>query len=279
MAHYSIRTLEVGSDPHFPAGVAFDFWHMATDQVYSPFAMTLLQGKGHNILFDCGIDPASPFAAAKIAQEGDQNCHNPAEVLATVGLKPEDIDAIVISHCHWDHMNGLHFFSNATVYVQRKEYESWQSVLKNDQFPITHKIVVDAESMETLRGMVEAGKVVFLDGDQFDLFPSVHARCVSGHSFAQTVLLVEDENGHFALVGDVAMRPESFTGTEQFPCFLPNLKFAVGSIEDITASYRLIMSWVGGDVDRIVMTHDGTRLERSPSVETALGLHVSTINA
>ena len=93
MAHYTIKTLEVGFDPHFPAGVAFDFWHMAADQVYSPFAMTLLQGEGHNILFDCGIDPASPFAAAKIAQENDQNCHSTAQVLRSVGLEPREVDA------------------------------------------------------------------------------------------------------------------------------------------------------------------------------------------
>lgn len=74
------------------------------------------------------------------------------------------------------------------------------------------------------------------------------------------------------------MRPESFVGTEQFPCFLPNLKFAVGTIEEILASYRLIMDWVQGFVGHIVMAHDGSRIEHFPSERTALGLYVSTIN-
>ena len=279
MAHYTIRTLEVGFDRHFPAGIAFDFWHMADEQVYSSFAMTLIQGEGLNILYDCGIDPASPFASAKIAQEGDEHCHNPREVLETVGLKPEDIDAIVLSHCHWDHINGLSFYPNARIYIQREEADRWENAMNSDLFPITHKMVVNAEDLKTLRNLADAGRMTYLDGDQLDLFPGIHACRVSGHSFAQTVLLIDDAAGRFALVGDVAMRPESFTGTEAFPCYLPNLKFAVGTIQDIMSSYKMIMNWVGEDAGRIVMTHDGTKLDRFPSELTPLGLHVSVINA
>ena len=279
MAHYTIRTLEVGCDRHFPAGVAFDFWQMADQQVYSPFAMTLLQGEGRNILFDCGFDPASPFASAKIAQEGDELCHTPEEVLQTVGLTSGDIDAVVLSHCHWDHISGIRFFPNARLYIQREELDCWENAMRNDAFPVTHKMVVDPETLKTLRELAAAGRVEFLDGVRYELFPGIQAQCARGHSFAQTILLIEDEAGRFAIIGDVAMRPESFTGTEQFPCFLPNLKFSVGSIEDILSSYRMIHSWVGGEVDRIVMTHDGTRTERFPSETTELGLHVSDILA
>lgn len=278
MAHYTIRTLEVGSDPHFPAGVAFDFWHMAAEQVYSQFSMTLLQGEGHNILYDCGIDPDSTFAKAKIAQEGDQNCHNTREVLESIGLQPEDIDAVVISHCHWDHISGLRFLPNAKVYVQRRELESWLRAAYDENFPLTHKSVIDPESLELVQTLNEQGRVVLLDGDVDELFPGLHIRCVCGHSYAQNLLLVDDDQGRFAIVGDAAMRPESFVGTEQFPCFLPNLKFAVGTIEEILASYRLIMDWVQGFVGHIVMAHDGSRIEHFPSERTALGLYVSTIN-
>ena len=110
MAHYKISVLEIGRDHKFPAGVAFDFWHMGDQFIYSPFSMTLIQGEGHNILFDCGFDLSRPEIRDRIAAEQDDNCHDPKEVLASVGLTPDDIDSVIISHCHWDHMSGLSTF-------------------------------------------------------------------------------------------------------------------------------------------------------------------------
>ena len=278
MAKYQIRVLEVGYDPHFPAGVAFDFWNMADQQAYSPFSMTLVQGEGRNILFDCGMDTQKEYVKNKTAMEGDQNCHNPAEVLESVGLHPEDIDAVVLSHCHWDHISGLNYFPNAVFYVQREELDNWNRAMKDPLFPVTHKMVVDQESMDTLNQYVAEGKVHLLHGDVIDLFPGISVKKAVGHSFAQNILFVEDEEqGRFAIIGDVAMRPESFEGNEAFPCYLPNLKFSVGSIESIMDSYRQIMEWVGNDVSHIVMTHDGTRHTAPNTRQSILALDVTTV--
>lgn len=278
MARYKIRVLETGYDTAFPAGAAFDFWHMGNETAYSPFSVTLLQGEGHTILFDCGMDVDSPFAIDKIRMEKDQNCCNPDRVLSAIGVEASEVDSVIISHCHWDHMGGLKYFPNAVFYIQRKEYEKWKAALADEDFPLTHKMVVSPESMDVLEGLAGTGRVRFLDGDVEELFPGIAVRCASGHSFAQNMLFVEDDrNGRFAIVGDVAMRPESFTGTEAFPCFLPNMKFATGTIEEIIASYRIIMDYVGGDVSRIVAAHDGTRRERYPAEKSLLQLDVSTI--
>ncbi|WHH58180.1 N-acyl homoserine lactonase family protein [Petroclostridium sp. X23] len=47
--------------------------------------------------------------------------------LAELGLKPDDISTIVLSHMHWDHSGGLGFFSNTkagrNILVSRKDYE------------------------------------------------------------------------------------------------------------------------------------------------------------
>lgn len=277
MSKYKITVLELGYDPHFPAGIAFDFWNMSDQQIYSQFSMTLLQGEGHNILFDCGFDPTRPFAAEKIKIEGDQNCHNPSEVLQSVGVKAEDIDSIVISHAHWDHMSGLSYFPNAKIYIQSAEIAKWKSALKNDCFPVTHKSVVDPENFATLDSLSKSGRIVLLCGDEEELFPGINIRMASGHSYAQNMLFVDNDGEHYAVIGDVCMRPESFQGTDAFPCYLPNLKFAVGTIESIVESYHKIMQWVDGDISHIIMTHDGTCCEKWLSTISSLGLHVTSI--
>lgn len=279
MARYKIRVLETGYDAAFPAGAAFDFWHMGDETAYSPFSVTLLQGEGHTILFDCGMDVDSRFAADRIHMENDRNCRNPDRVLLAAGVEAQQVDSVILSHCHWDHMGGLKYFPNAVFYIQKAEFEGWKTALADPDFPLTHKMVVSPESMAVLEELSEEGRVRFLEGDVEELFPGIAVRCASGHSFAQTMLFVEDErNGRFAVIGDVAMRPESFTGTEAFPCFLPNLKFATGTIREITASYRKIMDYVGSDVNRIVAAHDGTRRDRYPTKQSELQLDVSMIS-
>jgi len=78
-------------------------------------------------------------------------------------------------------------------------------------------------------------------------------------------------------VGDVCNRPENLLGTEQCPFFLPNTKFAVGGAANAVRDYARILEWSGGDVNRVIMTHDGTRHLRYPEVKTDLGLSVYTI--
>ncbi len=278
MAEYQIQVLELGYDPSFPAGIAFDFWHMGDQSIKSSFSMTLLRSKDHCILYDCGMDMNSRFSTEKIQMEGDQNCHAPDAVLRSAGLAPEDVDSIVLSHCHWDHMSGLRYFPNAHFYIQRAETEQWERSMENPDFPLTHKSVVNPESLTLLREYVSAGKVTYLDGDTAELFPGIHVRTASGHSYAQNMLFVDNAGRHFAVIGDVSMRPESFQGTEAFPCFLPNLKFAVGPLADILTSYRQILDWVDGDVTRILMTHNSTVQEVWPTTESALGLQITTVH-
>jgi N-acyl homoserine lactone hydrolase len=43
------------------------------------------------------------------------------------GIEPRDIDAIVITHLHFDHVGGAQFFAGTPIYVQRAEWEAAQA--------------------------------------------------------------------------------------------------------------------------------------------------------
>lgn len=277
MAQYKIQVLEIGHDTKFPAGIAFDFEHMQNEAVYSPFAMTLIQGEGHTILFDCGIDPHDPFSKEKIRMEGDQNCHDTGEVLLSIGINPADIDTVILSHCHWDHIGGIKFLPNATFYVQERELTCWEKAMADSDFPHTHKRIMNPENLLELRKYAGQGRVVYLNGDADELFPGISVKAAAGHSFCQSMLFVTSGGMRFALIGDVAMRPESFVGTESTPGFLPNLKFSVAPIWDITRSYRSVLDWVNGEISHIIPTHDGTRRDHWPTHKSELGLDVTTV--
>lgn len=277
MAHYEITVLEVGFDAAFPLGVAFDFWNHADETAYSPFTMTLLKGEGHTILFDCGLSPADPYCAARIQMENDQNCHDPAEVLRSIGIMPEEVDIVILSHCHWDHISGMQYLPNAKFYLQTAEYTGWLRAMEDPDFPATHKSVINPAALERVKAYAEAGRLTFFEGDVEDFLPGIDVVAASGHSFCQTMLFINNDGRHYAVIGDVCMRPESFTGTEAFPGFLPNLKFATGSITDISASYRKILNWVDGDMQRVIMSHDGTRKDAPNAKRSELGLQITPV--
>jgi len=45
---------------------------------------------------------------------------NLIDALANEGLKPEDVDVVILTHCHVDHTANLYLFRNAEIYCEHK---------------------------------------------------------------------------------------------------------------------------------------------------------------
>ncbi len=99
------------------------------------------------------------------------------KAIEKVGLKPEDIDIIILSHLHHDHAGAVTAFPNATVIVQKVEYDY---VRRPDYFMTQAYYNDEAPAPVTNfrfdgKDALEADNVdwYFLDGwkdDKFDLF-------------------------------------------------------------------------------------------------------------
>ncbi len=93
----------------------------------------LVKGAGKNILVDAGF--------LKDIPEGKYfelvNYIRPDSALAKIALKPEDITDIILSHPHWDHIDGIGLFPKAHIWVQKDDYgyfvgAAWQNGNKGD---------------------------------------------------------------------------------------------------------------------------------------------------
>ena len=58
-------------------------------------------------------------------EDGITVWRDPAELFARAGAAPGDVNAILVTHAHFDHLGNVAAFPNATVYIQRREVEKW----------------------------------------------------------------------------------------------------------------------------------------------------------
>jgi N-acyl homoserine lactone hydrolase len=103
-------------------------------ELTAPIPSYLIEHPKGTVLFDTGMhpdcqhDPASRVAA-QIVEHFRFHFSEGEEVsarLRAIEREPEDIDLIVNSHLHFDHAGGNALIPNATVVVQRSEWQAGQ---------------------------------------------------------------------------------------------------------------------------------------------------------
>lgn len=77
--------------------------------------------EGKNILVDSGTPTPEQSKTMDNREIFDQR--GIIDILDDEGLKPDDIDDIILTHVHWDHAYNLQFFPHANIYVQKSELQ------------------------------------------------------------------------------------------------------------------------------------------------------------
>ncbi|PTR27295.1 glyoxylase-like metal-dependent hydrolase (beta-lactamase superfamily II) [Luteibacter sp. OK325] len=118
--------------------------------------------------------------------------------LSAIGLKPDDIQYVAISHTHGDHIGNVTLFPHSTILIQRVEYE-WISSPDgpnpnvNQLKALARKLMGSPKHLQLLDGITD----VFGDGS-VTLFPT------PGHTPGSQSLLVHlRHSGFIILSGDV----------------------------------------------------------------------------
>jgi glyoxylase-like metal-dependent hydrolase (beta-lactamase superfamily II) len=130
------------------------------------------------------------------------------KALAAAGVNPADIDAVVITHIHPDHCNGLLTtdkqiaFPNATVHVNGDELAWW---LEGD--------IKVPEGKPFFKELFEIGRTAFkpyVDGkrvqtfkDGTELAPGVTTVTAPGHTVGHTMVRIADGNSQLLIWTDI----------------------------------------------------------------------------
>ncbi len=122
------------------------------------------------------------------------------------GYQPEQVDAVVITHMHPDHVGGLMAgdklaFPNATVHADKRDAEMWLSKATLDKAPADAKGFFQG-AMASLNPYVQAGKFKPFDGST-ELVPGIRAQAAHGHTPGHTVFVAESKGQKLVFWGDL----------------------------------------------------------------------------
>lgn len=138
------------------------------------------------VLFDTGM-PSSFVGGSNRTKEISEFLTIGFDAIDTVGAQliansqdPERVDFVIVSHLHFDHVGGLSEIPNATVVVQRKE---WEANITGPQEADTLHPREDFDLGHTLR---------LVDGE-YDLFGDDSVVCIPtpGHTIGHQSLRIQ----------------------------------------------------------------------------------------
>ncbi len=126
--------------------------------------------------------------------------------LKAAGYQPEQVDAVVITHMHADHVGGLMAgdkltFPNATVHADKHDADFWLSQANMDKAPKEAKGFFQG-AMASLNPYIAAGKFKPFDGNT-ELVPGIKAQAARGHTPGHSTYAVESKGQKLVLWGDL----------------------------------------------------------------------------
>jgi glyoxylase-like metal-dependent hydrolase (beta-lactamase superfamily II) len=229
---------------------------LPADRFVNGFVPVLVETGSELVLFDTGLGAGARQGG--LGQLRDR--------LQAIGKTPEDVDVVVITHFHGDHIGGLMedgapAFPNARYATGQVEYDFW-----------THEDRLSGPLENAARGVQAnvvplADKMTFLaDGD--DVISGITAMSAFGHSPGHMIFHLESEGQRLLITADTAnhyiaslRRPDwhvrfdmdkeaavatrrrvfDMVATERIPFIGYHMPFpAVGFIEALDEGYRFV---------------------------------------
>jgi glyoxylase-like metal-dependent hydrolase (beta-lactamase superfamily II) len=230
-------------EPDEPIGMDYFFW--------------VARSPARTILIDCG------FNARSAARRGRTMLCAPGQALRRLGVAPEDISLLIITHAHYDHIGNLEEFPAAELIMSAREYEFWTGPLAGRPLFATS---AEASDIDALRRAREAGRLRLLPTPAVDAAPAaqdvadgVRVLEVGGHTPGELVVLVSDGEGQVVVASDALHYYDELRLDRPFR--------HVTDLPAMYAGYELLRGLADDGARKLVAGHDPEVMRRFPAVD------------
>jgi glyoxylase-like metal-dependent hydrolase (beta-lactamase superfamily II) len=180
---------------------ALESHHLPQEAVLSPYTCLLIETGRHVLLVDTGAGEYSRTSGAIQAR------------LEIAGVRPTDVDTVLLTHAHPDHIGGAvdlfgrPAFPNARYVLSELEWEFWTGARTD----LSHLRVPEA-AKESIRSMARRCLAALRHQiepveRETELIPGVTGIPAPGHTPGHLAVLIASEGRQLLNLGDAAVHP------------------------------------------------------------------------
>lgn len=237
----------IGGDPHDgPMPMDYFVW--------------LIRDAKRSILVDTG------FTRDTAARRGRRFLRCPSDTLRALGVEPDAITDVVVTHLHYDHAGNFGLFPSATFHVQDLEM---QFATGRHMCHAPLREAYEAEDVIAVVREVYRGRVQFHNGTS-QLFPGIGLHLIGGHTMGLQAVSVETQRGVVVLASDASHYYANMESERPFPI--------VYNVGDMVEGWKRL-SALAETPEHIVPGHDPEVLRIYPSAGSAFDGIVAALDA
>jgi glyoxylase-like metal-dependent hydrolase (beta-lactamase superfamily II) len=193
---------------------------LPTAQVMTPYTCMYIDTGEHRVLVDTGAGNLGVHAA-QVFPGLDHSTSVTGLLLENMrasGVEPSEIDTIIITHAHPDHIGGTLnevgelVFPNAHYFISEEEWAFWNSDAATTKAP---PFMVDTahRNLEPLKDRLT------LVEDASEIVPGVHAIATAGHTPGHIALSIASDGERLLHISDAVLYPLHLEHPEWTPVF------------------------------------------------------------
>lgn len=201
------------------------------------FFSWLIVGRHEVFVVDTGM------SAEKAAHNGHDFLASPVEIIRSLGIDPDAVETVIMTHLHYDHTGNTASFPNARFLLQAEEMAYVCGPYMEKPW-FRHAYHVD--DIQKFVAYLHDGRLS-LHGRDHEIADGVSVHWVGGHCAGQEVVRVRTQRGYVVLASDALHYYEEL---EQ------GIPFAVAfNISDMLTAHDRIRDLATSD-DHIIAAHD-----------------------